>query len=53
MNGIQLTLTSAICLPAIAVSLSFGRTGAVTALMLISLPLTALQTPGRIVLSAR
>lgn len=51
LNGIQLTLTSAICLPAIAVSLAFGRTGAVTALMLTSLPLTALQTPGRIVLS--
>ena len=45
LNGIQLRLTLAICLPAIAVALSFGRTGAVTALMLLSLPLTALQTP--------
>jgi O-antigen/teichoic acid export membrane protein len=51
LNGIQLTLTTAICVPAIALSLAFGRTGAVTALMLASLPLTALQAPGRIMLS--
>jgi O-antigen/teichoic acid export membrane protein len=51
MNGIQLTLALAICLPIAAISLDFGRTGAVTALMILSLPITTLQTPGRVTLS--
>jgi O-antigen/teichoic acid export membrane protein len=51
LNGIQLALTFAICVPGVIIALSFGRVGAVTAIMLISLPITALQTPGRIVLS--
>ncbi len=51
MNGIQLTLALALCLPAAAIALGFGRTGAVTALMIMSLPITTLQTPGRITLS--
>jgi O-antigen/teichoic acid export membrane protein len=50
INGIQLALTSAICLPGMAIALAFGRTGAVTALMILSLPIAVLQTPGRIVL---
>lgn len=51
MNGIQLTLALALTLPAAAIALNFGRTGAVTALMLMSLPIATLQTPGRITLS--
>ncbi|MCZ2109848.1 MAG: oligosaccharide flippase family protein [Dehalococcoidia bacterium] len=51
LNGIQLTLALAVCLPAVMVALGFGRTGAVTAIMIMSLPITTLQTPGRIVLS--
>jgi O-antigen/teichoic acid export membrane protein len=51
MNGIQLVIALAFCIPAAAVALGFGRTGAVTALMIISLPITTLQTPGRITLS--
>jgi O-antigen/teichoic acid export membrane protein len=51
MNGIQLALTCAICLPAFVVALFFGRTGAITAVMIISLPIMMLQTPGRIVLT--
>ena len=51
LNGIQLTLALALCLPAAAIALGFGRTGAVTALMVLSLPITALQTPGRITLT--
>jgi O-antigen/teichoic acid export membrane protein len=51
MNGIQLAIALAFCVPIAAVALSFGRTGAVTALMILSLPITTLQTPGRITLS--
>ena len=50
MNGIQLALALAVCLPTVAIALGFGRTGAVTAIMIASLPITMLQTPGRIVL---
>ena len=51
LNGIQLTLALALCLPGMAIALGFGRTGAVTAVMIASLPITTLQTPGRITLS--
>jgi O-antigen/teichoic acid export membrane protein len=52
LNGIQLVLSLALCLPVAAVALAeFGHTGAVTALMIISLPITTLQTPGRITLT--
>ena len=51
LNGIQLTLALAVCLPAAALAMGFGRTGAVTALMVLSLPIMTLQTPGRITLS--
>jgi O-antigen/teichoic acid export membrane protein len=51
LSGIQLTLALALCLPAAAVALGFGRTGAVTALMVLSLPIATLQTPGRITLT--
>jgi len=50
LNGIQLALALAFCIPAAAIALGFGQTGAVTAIMLCSLPITMLQTPGRIVL---
>jgi O-antigen/teichoic acid export membrane protein len=50
LNGIQLALSLAACGPAAAAALFFGRTGAVTAIMLASLPIQLLQTPGRIVL---
>ena len=51
LSGIQLTFALALCLPAAAIALGFGRTGAVTALMILSLPISTLQTPGRITLS--
>jgi O-antigen/teichoic acid export membrane protein len=51
LNGIQLALTLAVCLPAVVVAFGFGRTGAVTAIMIVSLPITLLQTPGRIMLA--
>jgi O-antigen/teichoic acid export membrane protein len=51
INGIQLTLTLIVCVPAVAVALAFGRTGAVTALMVSSLPISVLGAPGRITLS--
>jgi O-antigen/teichoic acid export membrane protein len=51
LNGIQLSMTLAVCLPAVVIALGFGRTGAVTAVMIASLPITMLQTPGRITLA--
>ncbi len=50
LNGIQLALALAFCLPAAVIALGFGRTGAVTAIMIVSIPITMLQTPGRIML---
>ena len=50
MNGIQLFFALAVCVPIIAFALTLGRTGAVTAIMIASLPIMLLQTPGRIVL---
>ena len=51
LNGIQLVIALALCLPIAAVALGFGRAGAVTALMILSLPVTVLQTPGRVILT--
>lgn len=51
LNGIQLTIALALSLPAAAIALQFGHTGAVTAVMVLSLPIMTLQTPGRITLS--
>jgi O-antigen/teichoic acid export membrane protein len=51
LNGIQLVMTFALCAPICLVALEFGQTGAVTALMVASLPVTMLQTPGRILLN--
>lgn len=51
MNGIQLALALALCIPAIAISLAFGRAGAVTAIMIASLPIALFAAPGRIVLA--
>ena len=50
LNGLQLVLALAVCLPAAAIGLALGRTGAVTAIMVLSLPIQMLQTPGRITL---
>ena len=41
---------SLLCVPVIGLALGFGRTGAVTAIMIASLPIMLFQTPGRIVL---
>lgn len=52
MNGIQLVLALAVCVPVAAIALlGFGRAGAITAVMILSLPIMTLQTPGRITLS--
>jgi len=51
MNGIQLAISLALCVPTAAVALGFGQVGAVTALMVMSLPIMTLQTPGRITLT--
>jgi O-antigen/teichoic acid export membrane protein len=51
LNGIQLAVALAVCLPGVLIALSFGRTGAVTAIILASLPITILQIPGHIVLT--
>ena len=51
LNGIQLALALAFCLPALVVALNFGRGGAVTAIMIASIPVSLLATPGRIVLT--
>ena len=51
INGIQLVLALALCIPGVVIALGFGRTGAVTAIMIASLPITMLQTPGRIMLA--
>ena len=51
MNGIQLAFALTFCVPICLIALEFGRTGAVTALMVASLPITLLQTPGRIMLN--
>lgn len=51
LNGIQLVVSSAIALPIALVSLSFGRSGMVVAIMVLSLPLGTLALPGRLVLA--
>ena len=51
LNGIQLAIALMICLPVAFISLGFGTTGAVTAIMIASLPIITLQTPGRVVLA--
>ena len=51
LSGIQLTIALAICAPAVLIALGFGRTGAVTAVMVASIPITTLQMPGRVVLT--
>jgi O-antigen/teichoic acid export membrane protein len=48
--GIQLVLTGLIAALGIAIGIQFGIAGDVTALMLISLPLSAFVAPGRVVL---
>ena len=49
--GLQLTVTTALAAVAAAAATFFGRSGLVVALMMVALPIAALPTPGRIVLS--
>lgn len=49
--GLQLTLTGALALVAAAIASFFGSSGAVVAVMMCGLPLAAVQTPGKVVLS--
>ena len=51
LNGIQLAIAAAVVAPICLIALGFGRTGAITAIMILSLPITMLQTPGRVVLA--
>ncbi len=51
LNGIQLAIAAAVVGPICLVALGFGRTGMITAIMILSLPITMLQTPGRVVLA--
>jgi polysaccharide transporter, PST family len=51
LNGIQLVIAMAIVAPVCLIAAGFGRTGVVTAIMILSLPITMLQTPGRVVLA--
>ncbi|MFN0155192.1 MAG: oligosaccharide flippase family protein [Gaiella sp.] len=48
LSGLQLWTTLLVAGAVALVALQFGRIGSVTALMIASLPLVALQTPGRI-----
>jgi O-antigen/teichoic acid export membrane protein len=50
LSALQLSITTALALMAVAVAAPFGRTGWVTAVMVASMPLVALQFPGRILL---
>lgn len=52
LSGIQLTIALSICVPAGLIALILGgRTGAITAVMVASIPIATLQMPGRVVLS--
>jgi O-antigen/teichoic acid export membrane protein len=51
LNGIQLVIAVSIFLPVALIALGLGSAGAVTALMIASIPITTLQTPGRVVLA--
>jgi len=51
LNGIQLVLALAFCVPTIVFALNFGRAGVVTAIMVTSIPISLLSTPGRILLT--
>lgn len=50
LSAFQLAVTGAITLVAVAVAVPLGRVGWITAVMVASMPLTALQFPGRILL---
>src|SRR5687768_17428702 len=49
--ALQLTLTGALAIAAAGIASLFGSGGAVVAVMMCGLPLGAIQTPGRVVLS--
>ena len=51
LNGIQLAIAAVIVIPLSLIALGFGRTGMITTIMILSLPITMLQTPGRVVLA--
>lgn len=50
LTAFQLTITTIMALAILAVGIPFGQTGRVTALMVCSMPLVALQFPGKIML---
>ena len=50
LTGIQLTVALVICITIVAISSGRGETGAVTAFIAFSIPVTALQIPGRTLL---
>ena len=51
LSGIQLAIALTLCVPIALIALGFGRAGAITAIMVASIPLTTLQMPGRVVLA--
>jgi O-antigen/teichoic acid export membrane protein len=51
LNGIQLAISLAIVIPTCLVALQFGDVGAVTVIIVASLPIDMLQTPGRVLLT--
>ena len=51
LNGIQLAISLAFVIPTCLVALRFGDIGAVTVIIVASLPIDMLQTPGRVVLA--
>jgi O-antigen/teichoic acid export membrane protein/glycosyltransferase involved in cell wall biosynthesis len=51
LNGIQLAIALAICIPCALGALQFGIAGGVTAIMILSLPVDTLQTPGMVELT--
>jgi O-antigen/teichoic acid export membrane protein len=53
ITGLQLVITTVIAALSIVIALQFGQAGAVAAVMIASLPLSALQTAGRVILLRR
>jgi O-antigen/teichoic acid export membrane protein len=51
LNGIQLAISAAILVPTCLIAVPLGRAGAITVIIVASLPITMLQTPGRVVLA--
>ncbi len=50
LSGIQLLITGTLTLIGCAIALQFGRTGQIASVMLLAIPLSSFQAPGRVVL---